>query len=540
MEALVILYLRVVPGFWIAVEESMRPELRSRPVIIGGLPHQRGLVREANLRAQNCGVRPGMSLSQAYQHCPDGVFLMPNPASYEALWEEICSILSAYTPLVEPLEMGHAVCDLSGCERRWTSIGDTALEIVLQVRRRGITPWVGVATNRLVAQMASTTVGPDGVTVIEKGQERAFLADLALASLPEIDPRMALTFQVLGLRTVGQFAALPAPSVKQRFGSDGERLHRWARGIDPRPVLPPPDRHSITARYECEDGSIEEAAEAIRRLAETCAVELQQRHLAGKLITLLLEWEWPGDSSSSVQSSRALHEPVPPDSLLQPPPSGTPISTPQAPQFPVPYRIHSMLPQPAHSQSGPFLSPAPSPEAELPAPFPLEPVAPTRDAYRLVVHRATTRTPVDTASPLIERAQRFLIESWPRDSANGRVSLHAVKLEISEFQEPTQLAFAELSRIDQTGGLRGMDAARLQALMQQEGVLTARYGDASFRHVTHIDPGSVLAERRFRWNAGLPPLRVPHDNRRPPRPKRMGRRQNPGHSMQLPMNDERP
>jgi hypothetical protein len=80
-----------------------------------------------------------------------------------------------------------------------------------------------------------------------------------------------------------------------------------------------------------------------------------------------------------------------------------------------------------------------------------------------------------------------------------------IKLEIAEFQPPSQLSFPELDRIDQTGALRGMDPVRLQALRQQEQVLVARYGDASFRHVTHIDPSSILTERRFRWNAGLPP-----------------------------------
>src|SRR5947209_19867452 len=105
-----ILYLRVVPGFWIAVEERARPELRPRPVIMGGLPHQRGMVREMNALAGRCGVRAGMTLAQAHQQCPDGVFLVPDIPRYESVWEEICGILLDYTPLVEPLEMGQAAC----------------------------------------------------------------------------------------------------------------------------------------------------------------------------------------------------------------------------------------------------------------------------------------------------------------------------------------------------------------------------------------------------------------------------------------------
>jgi DNA polymerase-4 len=291
------LHLRVVPGFWIAVEEIRRPELRSQPVILGGLPHQRGVVRESSFAAQQRGVQPGMPLSQAHQHCPEGFFLMPDLPAYEAVWGTICDILRTYTPLVEPLQMGQAVLDLSGCERLWGDGLETARAISSHIRRStGIVPWLGMASNRLVAQLASTAVGAEGISVIERGQEAAFLADLSLTLLPGMDPRLALTFQVLGLRTIGQLAALPAASVRQRFGVAGERLHSYARGIDPRPVVPPPQKPSVTARRECEDGSIEEALEALHRLADTCAAELQQRALAGTVVELVLEPEPSLDS----------------------------------------------------------------------------------------------------------------------------------------------------------------------------------------------------------------------------------------------------
>jgi len=127
-------HLRVVPGFCIAVEELRRPELRIRPVIIGVLPHQRGTVREANILAQRSGVHPDMALSQAYQQCPDGVFLLPDPSRYEAVWEAVCNILRTYTPLVESIEMGQAVCDLSGCERQWGDGRSAAYAITRQIQ----------------------------------------------------------------------------------------------------------------------------------------------------------------------------------------------------------------------------------------------------------------------------------------------------------------------------------------------------------------------------------------------------------------------
>ena len=173
-----IVHLRVVPGFGFGVEEARRPELRSGPLVIGGLPQQRGTVREANQSAQQAGVRPGMTLSQAHQHCPHGVFLMPDLPRYEHVWEELCEILRCHTPLVEPVEMGQAACDMSGCERFWSDEWSAGRTIARQIQRStGIAPSLGMASNRLVAQLASTCAGADGVTVIERGRERAFLAD---------------------------------------------------------------------------------------------------------------------------------------------------------------------------------------------------------------------------------------------------------------------------------------------------------------------------------------------------------------------------
>jgi hypothetical protein len=148
-------------------------------------------------------------------------------------------------------------------------------------------------------------------------------------------------------------------------------------------------------------------------------------------------------------------------------------------------------------------------EVALPAPIEKASI-PSRKVSALL------RTAVDTTPPILERAQRLLLEIWPRDRSGAPVqrSLQALELEVSEFERPTQLSFAELNRID-GGGLQGMSAERALALTQGEQMLASRYGDASFRHVTHVDPRSVLTERRFRWEAGLPPRKMP-----PHRPSR--------------------
>jgi DNA polymerase-4 len=517
-----IVHLRVVPGFWIAVEAGRRPELLSLPVIMGGLPHQRGTVREVSRPAQYRGIRVGMTLAQAQQYCPDGIFLTPDLPRYQAVWADVCGVLAELTPLVEPLEMGQAVCDIAGSERRWRDVREAMLDIIARVNARtGIIPWLGIASNRVVAELASLQVDAEGFTAIAPGQERTFLADLPLTLLPDVDARLALTFQILGLRTMKQFADLPRNAVKQRFGPLGERLHGYARGIDARPVVPPPSRPAITARRDCEEGTIEEAVEILHRLAASCAQELEQQALAATLVGLTLVWK--GEDEGKIASRIPLSGPVEavaelPGSLL--------LSEEGRDPFPVSYRIHSMLPQP--NGGGPH-PPAPSPaaagEGEI---LSLAGVASIQDqstkelplACRsgrggwgvrattppispLTTRTAITRIPITTAAALFERARQLLLQSWPpQGEANHQ--LQAIELKVSEFAQPRQLGFAELNRLDQSGGLAGLDSGRLQALSQQEAVLAARYGDASFRHVSQLDPSSILTERRFSWAAGLP------------------------------------
>jgi nucleotidyltransferase/DNA polymerase involved in DNA repair len=516
VEAMMIVYLRVVPGFWVAVEESQRPELRSCPLVIGGLPHQRGVVREANHLAQRSGVRPGMTLAQAHQQCPHGVFLMPNLARYELVWENICEILRRHMPLVEPVEMGQAVCDMSGCERFWSDEWNAGRAIALEIERStGVTPSLGIASNRLVAQLASMFTETDGVAVIDRGKERVFLADLPLTLLPGVDPRLALTFQVLGLTTNSQFAALPASAVKQRFGATGEQLHRYARGIDPRPVLPPPEKSFIVARYECEDGSIEEAMDGLRTLAETCAGELQAHGAPGKLVGLTLIWtEGPTRLLPPQKRAESL-EGNEPAALPPPPVPGR--SKDERRAFPVPYRVHSsMLPQPLEG-------PAPhtgsslqrSPETSHPPSSPFSRIAGEGPGMRVRTENigrsqevvAMVRTPIDTAPPLLERAQQLLLRIWPRsrsDDGDPAPRLLAIELKIGEFTKPSQLSFSDFDRLDAGGTLRGLSAERRQALARHDEAFEARYGTTAFQHVTAVDSGNILTERRFRWKNGLP------------------------------------
>ncbi|HEX8919167.1 MAG TPA: hypothetical protein VF898_11745, partial [Chloroflexota bacterium] len=331
--------------------------------------------------------------------------------------------------------------------------------------------------------------------------------------LPEVDERLDLSFRVLGLRTIGQLAALPGPAVRQRFGAVGERLYRYAQGIDSRLVVPPPARQAVSGSYICEDGTLEEALAALHQLADWCAAELQQRSLAGKLLELTLEWNPLTPSPPLPLWERGRLQSGLPDRPLDSVPSD---EEPTA--LPVPYRIHSMLPQPGSSPAGTALalrdregtSPA---EKEIPAPSSTALALREANDGRLQRGRLALRVSVDAASSLEEHAQRLLCGMW-QSRAGRKQQLYGMTLAVSEFEAPTQLAFDEFNRIDQTGALRGLAPDRRQALLYQEQVFAGRHGSEPFLHLGLVDPSNILTERRFRWETGLPS--EPARNRKPP------------------------
>jgi DNA polymerase IV len=492
-----ILYLRTVPGFGIAVEECARPEIRLYPVVIGGLPQQRGLVREANIPAQRTGIRPGMTLAQARQQCPETIFLVPDLPRYEAIWGEICELLRSYTPIVEPIEPGQAVCDLTGCEQRWKEGGEMTREIILAIQdRTGITPWLGVGSNRLVAEMASLNFSPDGVTVVEPGQERIFMADLALTLLPGVDARLALTFQVLGLRTARQLAALPAAAVEQRFGTQGKQLHAYARGVDSRPIIAPPPRPAVSSSYQCEEGSWEEALLALHILSERCAAELQSRHLAGRLVCLKLHWDAPLSGRRGATSSVARDT----DTMVHPTHSiEMDVDTDMT--LPISNRIHSMLPQPVTPRSA-IVAHRSRAEEETSTRSLAKRGTELKRAFSSAGGGMTmARTSINTAPALFEQAHRLLMQHWPRPRPGeeiARQTVQVMEIEVLEFEVPVQLG------LEMTDHLSGFTPVRRQVIAEQEEAMIARHNIEPFRHPTQIDPESVLTERRFRWQAGLP------------------------------------
>ncbi|MGP1673630.1 MAG: DNA polymerase IV [Candidatus Limnocylindrales bacterium] len=220
-------------AFFAAVEQRDRPELRGRPVIVGGDPSVRGVVSAASYEARVYGVHSAMSLREALRRCPDGVFLPVDGRRYQQASRDVMAVLRRYTPVVEPISIDEAFLDVTGSQALFGAGPTIAAAIKAAVRGEvGLTVSVGVATTKLVAKVASDLRKPDGLVVVEPGDEAAFLAPLAIARLWGVGAKTAAVLADYGVRTIGDLAALSPDLVTRRFGKHGASLVARAQGID--------------------------------------------------------------------------------------------------------------------------------------------------------------------------------------------------------------------------------------------------------------------------------------------------------------------
>jgi DNA polymerase-4 len=225
-------------AFFAAVEQRDRPELRGKPVIVGGDPRSRGVVSTCSYEARKFGVHSAMPLRTALQLCPNGIFLPVDGAKYQRISREVMAVLRRFTPAVEQVSIDEAFLDVAGSEALFGPAPEIAHRIKAEVvSATGLTVSVGVATNKLIAKVGSDLRKPDGLVVVQPGAEAAFLAPLEIRRLWGIGPKTAERLHGLGIRTIGELAALPVETLTRALGDYGATLHDRALGIDADPVI---------------------------------------------------------------------------------------------------------------------------------------------------------------------------------------------------------------------------------------------------------------------------------------------------------------
>lgn len=232
-------------AFFASVEVLDRPELRGLPVVVGG--SDRGVVCAASYEARKYGIRSALAMAMARKLCPTAIFLPVRMARYQEVSRRILDIFHAFTPLVEPLSLDEAFLDVGASQRLLGPAAEIAGQIRKLVRQKlGLTVSAGVASSKLVAKIASDCNKPDGLTVVEAGREKEFLAPLPIDRLWGVGGATQKSLALMGVRTIGDLTRLPLPLLVARFGkSQGEHLHLAAQAVDTREVVPERQTKSI-------------------------------------------------------------------------------------------------------------------------------------------------------------------------------------------------------------------------------------------------------------------------------------------------------
>jgi DNA polymerase-4 len=297
-------------AFYASVEIRRQPELRGRPVIVGGLG-SRAVVLSATYEARASGVHSAMPMSRARRLCPQATVIPPDHAAYAATSAGVMEIFRSVTPLVEPIALDEAFLDVAGAVRRLGSplhIGELIRARVAD--EQGITCSVGVASTKFVAKLATTQAKPDGLLVVPPDDVVSFLHPLPVAALWGVGERTEEVLARLGLRTIGDIAHTPVATLQRALGAAvGTHLAALAWGRDERRVVPHEPDKSIGAEetFPRDVDDPEVVLRELLRLAERTAARLRSAGQVSRTVSIKVRFA----DFSTITRSRTV--PIPTD-----------------------------------------------------------------------------------------------------------------------------------------------------------------------------------------------------------------------------------
>ena len=277
-------------AFYASVEKRDRPELRDKPVIIGG--GKRGVVSTACYVARLYGVGSAMPMFKALQACPEAVVIRPNFSKYVAVSQQIFGAVEKLTPLVQTLSLDEAWIDLSGTER--LNGGPPAFQLIRLQKwiedELGLTVSIGLAPNRFLAKIASELDKPRGFSVIGKTEAKDLLASRPVSILPGVGKVFGTTLRSDGFATVGDLARADVKDLARRYGETGLRLHDLSHARDNRPVRPDHDRKGMSAEntFESDLTRAEDLEAELWPLCEKVATKARRDGVSSRVVVLKL------------------------------------------------------------------------------------------------------------------------------------------------------------------------------------------------------------------------------------------------------------
>jgi DNA polymerase IV len=279
-------------AFFAAVEQRDHPEYRGKPVIVGSDPKNgkgRGIVATCSYEARRFGVHSAQPISKAWRLCPQGIYVRPGMAKYLRASRSIMDIFQDFTDLVEQVSIDEAFLDVSGSDRLYGSGPQIARMIKDRIfHEQRLTASVGVAANKFVAKVASDLLKPDGLVVVDPGQEREFLAPLPISRLWGVGAKTEALLKGMGIERMGQMAGIDQAEMVRHFGKGGQHLWGLAQGIDDRPVAPDESfksiGHEVTFDRDTADPKV--LHDTLLELTEKVAERLRCRQARARTVVL--------------------------------------------------------------------------------------------------------------------------------------------------------------------------------------------------------------------------------------------------------------
>ncbi|WJP97456.1 DNA polymerase IV [Macrococcus bovicus] len=279
-------------AFYAQIEQRDNPELRGKPVIVGGKSSSRGVVSTASYEARKFGIHSAMPMSRAHQLCPDGYYVTPHFNVYRDVSATIMEIFRSYTALVQPVSLDEAYLDITHLVRRDMPASQVARHIKRDVlAATQLTCSAGVSYNRFLAKMASGMNKPDGLTIIHHGNVHEILMPLPIGDFPGVGKVTEEKMKALGIETGQDLFNQTERDLINWFGKRGPKLYHYARGIGDDTVKAERTRKSIgkETTFEADKNDDEEILSVIRKLAKQVSDRLNQYSLAGDIVTVKIK-----------------------------------------------------------------------------------------------------------------------------------------------------------------------------------------------------------------------------------------------------------
>ena len=280
-------------AFFASVEQLDNPELRGKPIIVGG-QSCRGVVSTCSYVARKFGVHSAMPTVEARRLCPHAEFLPGRMWRYKEVSCEIMRIFGEEAPVVEQLSIDEAFLDVTGMERLCGDVRNIGWRIKERIKNEiGLTCSVGLAPNKFLAKMASDLQKPDGFTIITHEKARDFIAPLPVTKIFGIGSAARNTLLQYGIATIGQLAKADKRIVQKVFGKNADKVQLLAQGLDDRPVVPETTPKSIgrETTFEKDLFTFDECKAAILELSGQTGFRLRKKGYSGRTVTLKVKFK---------------------------------------------------------------------------------------------------------------------------------------------------------------------------------------------------------------------------------------------------------